>query len=543
MDCSSQPVRLRRVELVSAIAAAVVPLYVLVLISRSSRFIVFDYFEKVPRYMKPSGGLIWSGLFEHQNDHLTVIPNLVAAVNIWLFAGSNLTLGIAVWIVALGLAAVFFWLIRADGSTSGWSRVLVIWLVAVYVFPLAAQQNFRLATSGLAWITANLLAVVAIVLLVRDRPTWSGLSGFAATMTYGTGLALWPALLLIMGVRRRFRWGEAMLVVFGSLSVMIYRSTAGGSSQSIAMWNPLTIARSVGLSIGALFVSDSDARDVALLIGVGCVVLGVGAVLGLVSQLKERYVLTVFGVAIYAAGALVLFGISRSFLGENALFTSRYSAVVALFMLAVSLLVLKVSGFSLRSRILVSGLAVVSLLASVPAIDRFEQLDFRRDLDMTAVSMGVGVGVVPLYSELTDEVFRGVGHIPFGNHTARDCGLYRQEIDAGLLRSDRDLVVGTIEAAQEPAAGSAILKPVEVETVAGLSVRGTVAVRGAIDCILVVDDQLVVSGLALPSRSLISRTPPTFSWSGYMLRGTEHPEVVVRLKGSEEFFVLGSIPA
>ncbi|MEZ5139623.1 MAG: hypothetical protein R2711_12910 [Acidimicrobiales bacterium] len=66
-------------------------------------------------------------------------------------------------------------------------------------------RNFLKAMSGVAWLPANLLCLVALLLLRRERPILAAVAGLGAPVSYGTGAAVWPALLVAALVARRPR--------------------------------------------------------------------------------------------------------------------------------------------------------------------------------------------------------------------------------------------------------------------------------------------------------------------------------------------------
>lgn len=540
----SAPARsfLPSVRLVATALAALVPIYLLSLIIRSSIFSRFDYFEMVPTILGPDGSVIWSGLLVHQNEHLLAVPKLVYLANIWAFAGSNVTLGIFVWLVAGGVAAVLGFALRSHLPMSGWNLPLVAWLFAVFLFPLQGQHNFRLAMSGTAWILANLLAVAAIALAVRDRPVPAAAAGGFATLTYGTGLAVWPALGLVILVRRRFGRSEVLAVVIGLASVAVQRLTAEPGRSALYDWSPISVGRSMAITLGSLFV---EAAELAMLIGLGLIGLGMAALARLGPRSGQDGPLILIATMTYTLVGLALFGITRSAFGDEVFTASRYMTFAALFVLAASLLGLMAFRHSAGYGVFVAAIATASMFASTAQTQRFDAATYQADLSMLAVHMDAGVGVVPLYSEATDAAFRAVDHVPFHGGVSFGCDRYGGRLDPSFV-SRGDGSGGAVTERREAVTQSAFLRPEEVATIPVSVVTGWVARSGDVECVVMVDANGRVTGIGLVDPAPGDATPGlpigANRWTGYVEHDSPGGEVLVKLRGDDRFHVIGQIP-
>ncbi|CAN5504712.1 hypothetical protein BH23ACT3_BH23ACT3_01330 [soil metagenome] len=542
--CGVPSPALRYVRLAVAGLAVLVPIQLLRLVTRSSLFSRFDYFEMVPTILDGDGSVIWSGLLVHQNEHLLALPKIVYLANIWAFDGSNVTLGVFVWLVAGGVAVVLGLALRTHLPTNGWNLAVVTWLFAVYLFPLQAQHNFRLAMSGTAWILANLFAVAAIALLVRERPVAAAAAGGLATLTYGTGLAVWPALALVVLLRRRFGRGEAALVGVGMASIALQRLTAEPGRSAFYDWSPISVVRSMAITLGGLFTDDTR---LAVLIGLGIAAVGVAAIVRLGPLVTADGPLVLVAMMTFTSFGLVLFGISRSALGDATFTASRYMAFAALFVLATSLLGLLAFGQSIGYRVLVMVVAVASLIASTSQTERFDAMTHAADLSMVAAYMGAGVGVVPLYSKETDAAFRAVGHIPFNGGFAHDCGLFGERLDPSLVSTD-DPVAGEILERRQAPTHSPFLQPVPVDEIPAFHISGSVIPVNEVECLVIRDADSHVTGVGLLDPTVpvdvAGGCHPTGQrrWSAYVESDSPDGEVLVKLRGDDRFHVIDRLP-
>ena len=123
-----------------------------------------DYFRMVGQLYDDGGHVNAAGLFLHANEHLVAIPKLLYLLNIILAAGSNITLGLAVWWFAAAIALLV--LSAASESLRGGylQKLIVAFAIGLFSFPIAAVHNFVFAMSGASWILANLFAVASLFL-------------------------------------------------------------------------------------------------------------------------------------------------------------------------------------------------------------------------------------------------------------------------------------------------------------------------------------------------------------------------------------------
>jgi len=522
----------RAVHLVGVLSAAVVPAYLLLLIVRGTPMQFNDYYGMLGQIYTPEGGFKPSGLLLHANEHLVAIPKLIYVANVWLFGGSNITLGVFVWLVSAATVVVIFLGLRQVFRVGPSTQVVLAWALAVLVFPLSALHNYQLAMSGTSWIAANLFAVCAILAMVRRRPLVAALFGALGTFTYGTGLAIWPALILVLILQRRFTVRDAVMLGIGAVSVLVERVTASSVDyHPPIVTNPVALLRSVDLSAGSLFTHSVDA---ALILG--ALVLGfTGYVVHRANPAgrSERPNAALTGIAAFGFGVFLMFALSRTGFGDEMFLSSRYMAVVALFILSLVLLSLVVFGESSVWRWAVVASLIMALVAAVPTIGALKSSVRSQDVGAIAARLGVAEGVVIGFRPSSSQTMEALGHYPFNGAGDRlACGLFGDTLDPARIGTS-ETVSGYIDS-MEPTSNSYAVR-----------ITGWAYSTSPIECILVVDETNQVVGAALPGvtrddvRKAIGVARSNLGWEG-IARAVldEGLRVVVVVAGSDDFYLL-----
>lgn len=498
-----------------------------------------DYFGILGSLFSRDGVFTPLGLIEHANEHLVLIPKLVYLANIALFGGSNVTLGVFVWLTAVATAAVLMSHMRSLFETDPTVRVVLAWSAAVFFFPLAAAHNFLFAMSGTCWLLANFFAVCAVVSAVNRHPVRAGLFGALGTFSYGTGLAIWPALFLILVRQRRFSTPEALMLIIGAASVAIERFTAV-MSLAVAHHPPLetdppAILRSMMVASGSLF---TQSVDVALLLGAATIALvGFLLVRSLHIESENRPAAILTGLITYGLFVLLLLAVSRAGFGDNMLQSSRYMAVIALFMLAVTLLSFllfeKPTAWCFAAAMLIqlNLAAAVPLVKDVQANGRYHQ-----DIGALAARLGTAPSTIFGYRKQTTAVLQALNHYPF--NAAGDqlgCGLIGARIDTSAMAEDPS-VQGWLDDISPIPESSAI------------KVAGWVEAERDVECILIANEANEVVGAAVrgwdreDARRAIRGSRTNIGWQGVTREMPgESLRAVVRLKGKPDFFELGTV--
>lgn len=515
--------RERALYLTGILSSALVPLYLLRQILRGTPMQFNDYFGMFGSIFTPTGTFTPAGLLVHQNEHLVAIPKLIYVVNSWAFGGSNVSLGVFVWLVSAITVVVVFVGLRDVFRVSPSTQVVLAWVLAVFIFPLSAQQNYLAGMSGTVWILANLFALCAVLAAAKRRPLTAALFGVLGTFTYGTGLAIWPALVLILVLQRRFSIRDALMLVIGALSIVIERltETSVGGHPPIAT-DPILLMRSVVIATGSLL---SDSVDISLFIGA----LSLGLAGFLIFRAKPRWtssppVAALIALLAFTIIVFAMLALSRTGFGDAALLATRYMAVVAFFVLALALLSLVVLGESSVWRWSAATIVLLSLVAAIPIMNAFQNSIRQQDVAAIAARLGVAEGIVLGYQGTTSETLKSRNQYPFnqaGDQVA--CGLLDSTLDPSQI-GPAGSVNGWVEMIEASANDDAVL------------LTGWAQSPSSIECVLVLDERNRVVGGA------VGALPADPNWSG-VARGqvSDDLRVIVRLEGEPSFHLLPGV--
>ncbi len=387
-----------------------------------------DYWFMIDRTFRPDGLIDIGGLFTFQNEHPIVLPQLLYWVNAQLTGGSNIVLGL----IVIAVVAAQIVLISRFVPDEAVSRATALGLVAVAGLLLFSRQgthNFWLAMSGTAWLLANLLVIAALFARWRGRITAALALAVLASMTYGTGLMVWPALVVTgMVVDRRRRPEPLVLGIacFVAIGYFLLRDPVPEApSPSLYAW--LRATGRVGGSVVAASLGISE------IIGYGVIALGL--VLCVVAVRSGRRDLAPWmGLFTFALGSTVLIAQSRFgwivYFGHQ----SRYASITALLLLSVAGLgvaLLRYRPIALLP-LAALGLAAVAFGADEVAREREylpaqEEFAAAMHLDLADGRQYALFVAYPRVAPLLERL----GHYPFDGTYDGDCGLAGQPLPRG----------------------------------------------------------------------------------------------------------------
>lgn len=516
-----------------ALLAATFPaIFMLRAIVEGSHMQYNDYFHMVEQIFSEEGNVVLGGLLVHQNEHLIAIPKMIYWGNIAAFGGSNITLGILVWGISLATAFLVACSIRPQISRMPRpKKVAVAWIIGLYAFPYAAAHNYLFSMSGSAWILANFFALSAITALNRGHPEVAGVLGVLGTFTYGTGLAIWPALAVVVVLRRRFFWREAMTFAFGAAAVVVERLTAHSVDHHPALtFNPLEIVRSMAMSAGALYTQEAVIATLVGLLGFAFATwLAVRLYRG---ETPTTAALTMVGLAAYCLAVFLMFAVTRAGFSQEMLMSSRYMAVASLFALSVSVLALLSTPTSFWIGWIAAVLGVIGAVGSLPTLHSVQVIAERQDVGAVSARLELADGRVHGYTSNTGDILRSLDHYPFNERFRDDCGLFGDSLSA-VEEYDPEVVAGYMD---ESAVD---------EHPSGVDVQGWAYAEESIECILIVDAQDMVVGAAIHgyTREDVRRTldvnHPDLGWIGVAQEGGDTPlRAVVRVEGMDSVYEL-----
>jgi hypothetical protein len=517
---------LRYLAAIAAVCSAMfVPLYVLWLILNGSHMQYGDYFYMLDHLFSQEGTFIPSGLIVHANEHLVLIPKLIYLFNAKAFDGSNVSLGIIVWIISLAIAFLLAWQLRHIFYGSSVNKIILVWLFAAFLFPLAASHNYLHAMSGASWILANFFVVCALLFASNNRIITAGFFGLFATLSYGTGLAVWPALLLIVFLQRQVTWRTAVMALIGLAGVAFERWTSVTVVRHpLIEADPIAIMRSMQIASGSIF---SNTPEIALLFGaISLIFIAFSFVFFIRAENVSASEKLTLGIIGYGIGVLFLFALSRSGFGDGVFLSSRYMGVIGLFTLGSILL----SAFFFSQKkvwyFISSLLIILNLSASVPVLNKTKQIVLnQQELGAIAARLDIADGMIFVYGKQTGAILRSLNHYPF---TAKGdklfCDAQGQKVEYTLPAQEHG-IHGRFDSA----------KPLSTSRV--FQTDGWVHSENEIDCILMINNDNLVIGAAVrgwdrdDARQAIKARRKDIGWRGFALADSgAEIRTVVRLK-------------
>lgn len=491
-----------------------------------------DYFGMLGQLFD-SDGFVPLGLLEHQNEHLVTIPKIIYLVNILLFDGSNISLGVFVWLSAL--ATVFLLLLALEElhPRRSFLKYSLRFATFLLVFPVAAIHNFVYSMSGTAWILSNLFSVLAVSLAARGKTIPAAISALAATLSYGTGLAAWPALAVVLILKRKWGFSQFLALIIGFAAVIFER----GSSSPVPHHpqlasNPLEVLRQLLIYSGSILSNDIELSLLFGFVLVTVFFVGVSQAIG--SKELGWHQLAAFGVGTFALISILLFSISRLGFGGG-IAPSRYMTLIGLLTLSSLFLF---SAFQIKKTVKVVGTLAVLIFtgtSSVSALSGYEQRVAELNLNAIEMRMDSAEGQVFGYRTGTSEILSSLSHFPFNKSgDSFFCDVLSREISVttgfesnrirgyfdGLEESDENL--DTFRA-------YGWLYPSDVE------------------CLLIVDKHSRVVGAAVPGfkRADVSKAlevAEDLGWRAVVFSDSVSPlSLVVRLHGSDEFVFVDAL--
>ncbi len=478
-----------------------------------------DYWPIMGDLLRSDGSPRFGEFFEFRNEHPIVVAKVLYWLNAQLFAGSNETLGFVV--VAIVLAQVVVLAVLALRTLPAAATVRVAFTIAASALLFAPQGawNFYKAMSGSAWLSANLFALLALWLQHR-RCRWLAVAmAVLASMSYGTGLLVWPALAVAGAVHdRRTRPRPEYVAGFlvtgvwhmwarnGENTAFIESVARGrfeGSAYSPGYLGRVRVAAEL---VGSIGVGPSE------LIGWFVIMSGLGLV---VWAARSRPELAPWvGFVVFGLGGVVLMAFGRGLVLELFGTQSRYASLSAL--IAIGWLALAISWAREKSEAwqrrpssfdaATSALLCVTLGAwsyfggAQPMIDRKEGLATQaqlRSLFLLDLADGAKVSLLAeLIPPITDRL-QTMGHFPFDGRGLA-CG---QGGDVAPVVNGLPLVVNSIGT------------PTEISAAPGASQYTVEVPRGGspVDCLIVVDASRRIVGLG----SRVSGSDPSASTAGF----------------------------
>ncbi|HEV7651683.1 MAG TPA: hypothetical protein VGP26_26315 [Actinophytocola sp.] len=391
----------------------------------ADRLQYLDYLYQLVRITNPDGSLKAFDLRNYlSNEHILGLPTLFYWINIQLFHGDNRTLGVfVVGVAVLTVAALGLALPR---TLPPLVRAGLVVAASALMFSPHGLWNYARAMSGTAWLTANLIVIVALLFAVRGKwwPAWALV--FLGSISYATAFAAWPVLAVLAFARREAWWKRVLPLVVGGALVLVWLTYKPGAPLADKPAGDLASKLYYFLAIvGKLWTTDEGAVAAVC----GLVLLGVYLALASSTVAREPRMWFWWALALHALlGALMITVARVDYGGEVGMDTARYTSVSVL--LSVPALVLLATvvhrrlpprAYQIAGAVIMAGVLGFALGGPNGAQER--AADKEHKVEAVAVRGGFSDAYrrYPLASELVPRL-RALGHYPFTDDFTLGCG-------------------------------------------------------------------------------------------------------------------------
>jgi hypothetical protein len=396
----------------------------LVEVARAGRLQYIDYWYLLTRFLNPDGTIAGIGPGNLQsNDHILGVPALVYWINIKLFAGDNRTLGVFV----VGTAVVTVLVLRAalPKTLPPLLRAGIVVTASALLFSPHGLWNFTRAMSGTAWLTANMIVVIALLLGTKGKwwPAWA--TGLVGAVTYGSAFAVWPVLALIAFLRRDPWWQRILPIVVG---VLIYGWWMLSQPPNPLPGSPTddlgSLLYNLLIVVGHLWTAETS----GVAVFAGGVILAGYAALASSHTAREPQFRFWWAVAVFGFLGSGMIAASRVDYGIESGMESRYTSFsvlmsVPLFVLAAAVLHRRFANreVAITTTLLVAGLLGFTLGAPSAVTER--KLVQEHFLEAVAIRGGFSDSFrrLPDAEDLLPRL-QALGHYPFTDDFTLGCG-------------------------------------------------------------------------------------------------------------------------
>ncbi len=385
-----------------------------------------DYWDILPRVTNLDGSLAPGNLFTYANEHPVAVPSLIYWVNAHLTGGSNIALGYFVFLVA-GLQVVLVCFAAREVLGWPWDRVwLLVLFVSSLLFAPRSAHNFALAMSGTAWLTANLFAMLALVVACRRSPLLAVPAAVLASSSYGTGLVVWPALVVVALLQRRSRLTTRLLAASTVAVALVYY--AGYEQPAGIPGTDRTVQGIFSRLCGVLGSPFSETSDIGSLVGVAALWATVWVLRA--HWRRDRLVRYApwVGLLAYAIGGAGLIAFSRGGLyGEVA--ASRYVSLGALAWISLGILAIPLVGDLMRTTVALGFLSLAVFAGGATSIASVRAEAGYADELAIALRLGaIPTDTAPYFNNDAIPILPVLRHYPFNDRFSLDCGYFGKSV-------------------------------------------------------------------------------------------------------------------
>jgi hypothetical protein len=409
----------------------------------AGRLQYLDYLYQLVRITNPDGSLKAFDLRNYlSNEHILGLPTLFYWINIKLFHGDNRTLG--VFVVAVGVATVVALGYALPRTLPPLVRAGLVVAASALMFSPHGLWNYARAMSGTAWLTANLIVIVALLFAMRGKwwPAW-GLV-FLGSVSYATAFAAWPVLAVVAFARKEPWWRRILPLAVGGALVLLWLTYKPSAPLADKPTGDLASMLYYFLAIvGKLWTTDSGA---VAAFG-GAILLGVYLALASSKVAREPRMLFWWALALHALlGAIMITAARVDYGGEVGMDTARYTSVSVLLSIPALVLLatvvhrrLPLRAYQIAGAVLMVGVLGFALGGPNGGVERAANKEHQ--VEAVAVRGGFSDAYrrYPSASELVPRL-RALGHYPFSADFTLGCG--GPEFGTTLNRDDMTALTG-----------------------------------------------------------------------------------------------------
>ncbi len=305
-----------------------------------------DQWDLTARFLTGRGAdpfASWYALWSPHNEHRLLTFNLVNAIDLVWFGGSNLFNRAAVLAAMVGSVGLFLTALHRAGVERRALAGLVAPVVLAAIFNGAQSENLTWAL-GFQWHAANLFFLAGLLSMLSmcgARSLWPWLtagvvSSVLAGCSSANGLLAWPSLLLL-GIFLRVSATPLALyaaggVFFGALYAM---GGAGSDAVSAALHAPLDVFAYAARFLGSIWYwADAPLQGEAFAVVVGYGILALAALFGVALVLRSTLLrpcdAVLAAVLVFVTGAALLTATGRVSLSVDQALAPRYASATGL---------------------------------------------------------------------------------------------------------------------------------------------------------------------------------------------------------------------
>jgi hypothetical protein len=426
------------------VLAALPALWMVWFVLQGSQLQYSDYWDMLPRTVSPTGWISFRGVTTFQNEHPVVIPQFLIWANVHLTGGSNIALGLFVVLVVAAQVVLISRFVERDDRHK-WVAASIIVVASVLLFSRQGVHNFSKSMSGTAWLTANLFVIAAILARWKDKTWLAAGFGVAASITYGTGLVVWPVLIIVGMLRDRRWWPDWRIILVGAFAVAFYLIRRPESSSAFQS-GPRDLVKAALAMGSAIFTDSIGAMRVATVLGL---LAGV-ALIAIAVWKRNNAAIPWIGLFLYGILSLGLISRGRLLFVTGTSFPSRYASIAAVFWIGLVGLAGAIVKWKSYALLPAAAVVLASVTYNSPAVDDERDLWLRQEdlaagirLDLTddrtlTFAFRPPLTVTPLLEKL--------GHYPFNGAWNADCGLLDTTYDPASATKASS---GSVEKARE----------------------------------------------------------------------------------------------